>query len=70
VDELQMRAVVKQAVDGYGSLREAARQWKVSPAYLSDVLNGRRAPGPAVLKPLGYERRVVVTYVPSTTSGG
>lgn len=57
-----MRAVIAAAVKAVGSLREAARRWGVSPAYLSDVLNGRRAPGPSVLEPLGYERVVTVVY--------
>jgi hypothetical protein len=32
----------------------------VSAAYVSDVLLGRREPGPSILKPLGL--RVVVRY--------
>ena len=32
----------------------------VSPAYLSDVLNGNREPGPKILDALGIER--VVSY--------
>jgi DNA-binding transcriptional regulator YdaS (Cro superfamily) len=39
-----------------------ARKHGVSPAYVSDVINGRREPGPAILDALGIER--VVTYRP------
>jgi hypothetical protein len=52
--ELQMRAVIRDLVKEVGSLRAAAKKWKCSAAYLSDVLNGRRAPGPRVLEPIGY----------------
>ena len=61
-DEQAMRAIIAAEVARIGSLRQAAKKWKVSPAYLSDVLNARRNPGPAILRPLGYERRVEVTY--------
>lgn len=50
--------------DKAGSLRALARQWKVSAAYLSDVKNRRRAPGPSILKHLGYtaKHKWVTTY--------
>lgn len=41
-----------------GSQKAAARNLKVSPQYLSDVLNGRREPGKSILNALGYEKRV------------
>jgi lambda repressor-like predicted transcriptional regulator len=37
-----------------------SRELGVSPAYLSDVLNGNREPGPKIIDALGLER--VVTY--------
>ena len=37
-----------------------AKELGVSPAYLSDILRGKRDPGPQVLGALGLER--VVTY--------
>ena len=40
------------------SLRQAAKQLKISAPYLSDILLGRRSPGPKVLKRLGLSRRV------------
>ena len=43
-----------------GSWSALARQLEVTPQYLSDVKDGRRAPGKGILKGLGMER--VVTY--------
>lgn len=40
-----------------------AKSHGVSPAYVSDVIAGRREPGKKILKALGLEK--VVTYVPS-----
>ena len=37
-----------------------AKQLKVSPQYLCDIQQGRRAPGPKVLRALGL--REVITY--------
>lgn len=62
MNEYQMREVIRQEMNAVGSLREAAKKWKLSPAYLSDCLNGRRNPGPAILRALGYVRVVKVTY--------
>lgn len=42
------------------TLAELARELEVSSAYLSDVMNGNREPGPKILDALGLER--VVTY--------
>jgi len=64
--ELEIRKQIAGYVQAAGSLRNLAAIWKVSPAYLSDVLNGRRAPGPKVLDPIGYKRVKVVTYEPKT----
>ena len=49
-----------------GSQRAWARSAKVSVAYVSDVLRGRRDPGPSILKPLGYTRQETysVAYIP------
>jgi DNA-binding transcriptional regulator YdaS (Cro superfamily) len=39
-----------------GSQTNLAHRIGVSPAYLHDVLKGRREPGPAILTPLGLEK--------------
>jgi DNA-binding transcriptional regulator YdaS (Cro superfamily) len=44
------------------SQKAFALQLGISPSYLSDVIAGRREPGPAVLSALGVER--IVRYRP------
>jgi hypothetical protein len=52
--------ILRALVDLCGSNVNAARHLGVSPAYVSDVLTGRREPGKGILEPMGLER--VVTY--------
>lgn len=44
-----------------GSQGALAEKLKISPAYLNDVLHGRREPGRKICEPLGFER--VIRYV-------
>ena len=44
------------------SLRSLAKEMSISAAYLSDVMLGKRRPGPAVLDFLGLERKTEITY--------
>lgn len=44
----------------HGSQDKAAKRLRLSPAYLSDVLNGRREPGDKMLSALKLKR--VVQY--------
>lgn len=44
----------------FGSQKKAAETWGISPAFLSDVLNGKRDPGAKLLTALGFRR--VVSY--------
>lgn len=67
--EEQVRAKVEAIVVKAGSMRAVAREWKVSPAYLSDFLNGRRGPGPQILAPVGLVPVVTVRYVPGKAEG-
>lgn len=57
-DELTAR--IQAAVKVAGSQRALAKQWDVSPSYVTDLLRGLRDPGPKILDALGIER--VVTY--------
>lgn len=59
-----VRAMLKRACEKAGSNRAWALARDLSPAYVGDVLNGRRDPGPAICEALGIERVVVetVTY--------
>ena len=56
---VQMRAACKAA----GGQAAWSERHGISPAYVSDVLNSRREPGPKILAALGL--RKVVRYVPA-----
>lgn len=64
----RLRALCVQA----GSIRAWADAHEVSPAYVSDVLNGLRQPGLKLLRVLGLERTVlrIVTYRDAGTGPG
>lgn len=66
MSEQDVRELIKAEIAKAGGLRKLASEWGISPAYLSDCTTNRRAPGPAILKHMGIERRVVVTYERST----
>lgn len=65
MNEDEVRERVETAIECAESLRKLAESWGISPAYLSDVRTGRRAPGDSILRHLGLKRVVVVTYEPS-----
>jgi hypothetical protein len=48
---------------GDRSLREFAREVGVTAAYLSDIYQGRREPGPAIQRYLGVRREIRYEYV-------
>ncbi len=58
--EAEIRESLHVAANLAGGVRRFAAEIGVSPSYVSDVLNGRRAPGPPFLKRLGM--RKVVLY--------
>lgn len=45
--------MLRRATDEAGGQKAFASQHGVSQAYISDVLRGRREPGPAILNTLG-----------------
>jgi hypothetical protein len=57
----QVVKTIRQNIEATGSLREQARLWGISAAYLSDIMNGRRNPGKKILSKLGLEPIVKVT---------
>jgi len=61
----EVRALLAARVDGARGVRSLARAWQLSPAYISDVLGGRKAPGPAILRKLRLRAVTVVTYEPT-----
>lgn len=56
----QALALIRKKIDGEGSQLAFARKHDLSPAYISDVITGRRDPSKAILDAAGLER--VVTY--------
>jgi len=56
----QLRCVLAEACEQAGSQYQWATRSKLSPAYVSDVLRGKRDPGEGLLKALGL--RKVVSY--------
>jgi transcriptional regulator with XRE-family HTH domain len=56
---LDPRTVLRKRLDGK-TQAALAEELGITPAYLSDILNLRREPGPVVLRALGLEK--VVTY--------
>jgi len=48
-----VRNLLKTEVDRHGSQTAVARRFGCSPAYISDVLAGRREPGGLILDALG-----------------
>ena len=49
-------SAIRTRVKKAGTQVRVAADLGVSPVYLSDVLAGRRAPGPTLLRALGYAR--------------
>ena len=66
--ERHVALMVKDKIKAAGSLRALAKEWGVSPSHLSDVVNGRRGPGPMLLSKLGLEKQVTVSFEPAGTS--
>jgi hypothetical protein len=54
----QLLRLIHFACRHIGSQQAAALEWGVSPALLSAVLKGRRAPGGKLLLALGFRREV------------
>ena len=46
-----------------GSQKDLAKKFGVSAQYVSDVLNGKREPGEAILEPLGLRKVIVYELV-------
>lgn len=51
----QVLDMLREECAQVGSQYQWATKYKLSPAYVSDVLKGRRNPGPSVLKALKLE---------------
>ena len=53
---LQLYAELRTAIKQSGDQKKFCQQHGLSESILSDTLNARRDPGPALLKALGYEK--------------
>ncbi len=60
VDRRAIILRLERCISDAGSQNKAAKRLKVSTAYLSDIINGRREPGDKILDALGLRR--VVQY--------
>lgn len=58
--EQELVTEIDIAVQGSGGISSLARLWKISPSYLSDILNKRRRAGKKVLKEMGLKRITTV----------
>ena len=58
----EVSALIREEAEYEGGVRALARLWEVSAPYVSDLIHGRRAPGPAILARLGLRREVTVRY--------
>ncbi|HMQ34462.1 MAG TPA: hypothetical protein PKD53_27245 [Chloroflexaceae bacterium] len=59
ITDEEVRAELRSAVAEASSLRQWARQHKLSPSYVSDVLSEARRPGEKILAALGLRRQIV-----------
>lgn len=66
MDRLQVFALLREECRKAGGQSAWARRAELTPAYVSQVLNAQRAPGPAILAALGL--RPVTRYVAITAA--
>lgn len=65
--ESDVRKLVGERIERAGGVRSLSREWgDVSPNMISDLMNGRRGPGPKMLRHLGLSRRELVVFEPAT----
>ena len=58
LDTASLMGLVREAVRKCGSQKDFAAMCGVSAAYVSDVLNQKRAPSDTILAAIGYEKIV------------
>jgi hypothetical protein len=68
--EDQVVDLIRQKVTQAGSMRGLAGEWDVTPSYISDLLNGRRAPGVKILGRLGLTRVKTIDYQEKENNDG
>ncbi len=58
MESTQVLKIIRSRING-STQRQVAHDLGVSTAYLSDVLAGKRNPGPKILQGLGLQQRIV-----------
>jgi len=58
MDEDGFKARLLREVERYGNQKKTAEALGISEQFLTDVLKGRRGPGPKLLEALGLKKRV------------
>lgn len=58
--EAEARRLLDTAIKAYGTRAAFAKKVKLSPGYVSDVMNGRRNIPDKLLKVVGLKRDIVV----------
>jgi predicted transcriptional regulator len=61
--ESDVAKIVEHEIERAGSVRALGREWGVSPCMISDLRNGRRGPGPKVLRQLGMKKIHRIEFV-------
>ena len=67
ISTTEMRRLLREACKAAGSQRAWAKAHRMSDAYVSDCLAGRREPGDSIARALGY--RPVTMYEPAKRRG-
>lgn len=62
IPEYRVRMILKEACEKAGSQHQWALKNKLSPAYVSEVIRGTRAPGDSILKVLNLKKVVMYHY--------
>lgn len=62
VDELAVRTMIQAAINDAGGVRALARQWGLTPSYITDLRLGRRAPSEEVCRRVCVRKVVEVRY--------
>jgi hypothetical protein len=54
--EEHLLELIESCIVRYGSAKNTAQRFNISPQYLCDIRKGKRAPGDTVLKHLGLKK--------------
>lgn len=63
IDGTDVRRILLRLSYHYGSQKNLAAALGVSAQYVTDILHGKRKPGPAILRVLGIEAQTIYVEV-------